>query len=435
MKKSFSAQRGQARTQRPERTQVQMQYFSLDQVIDAEHRVRYVWQYVQALDLSSLYEQIKATGANAGRPPIDPQILFALWLFATTEGVSSARQLERLAQRDFAYLWICGGVSVNYHTLADFRALHGDLLEHLMVQSIAVLLQQDLITLQSVAQDGMRVRAKASSDSFRRRPTLEESLEQAQAHLQELKQQQEESPAAGDARRQAARQRAAEEKLARVGEALAQLEELNRIKQARQEETAATRVSLTDPDARRMKMGDGGFRPALNVQFATDGQTRLIVGASVTNSGNDAGQMGPMHERILSHYGVPPAEYLVDGPFVTHSDVEQLAEAGSEVLGPVPGHKRAERAGKDPYARKRDDSEAMAEFRQRMSSESAQARYRARPSIAEFPNADCRNRGLNQFRVQGLFKAKAQMLWHVHAYNLLRLLNLGWLPALSGGNP
>jgi transposase len=435
MKKSLSAQRGQARTQRPERTQIEMQHFSLDQLIDADHRVRYVWQYVQSLDLSSLYDQIKAAGSNAGRTPIDPQILFALWLFATIEGVSSARQLDRLAQRDFAYMWICGRVSVNYHTLADFRALNGELLEHLMVDSIAVLLQQDLITLQTVAQDGMRVRAKASSDSFRRRPTLEETFQQAQAHLDELKQQQEESPADGDARRRAARQRAAEEKVARVGEALAQLEELNRIKQARKEDTESTRVSMTDPDARRMKMSDGGFRPALNVQFATDGLTRLIVGASVTNSGNDAGQMGPMHENILNDYGVPPGEYLVDGPFVTHGDVEQLAEAGTEVLGPVPGQKRAERQGQDPYARKRDDSDTMAEFRQRMSTESAKTRYQARPSIAEFPNADCRNRGLSQFRVQGLFKAKSQAMWHVHAYNLLRLLNLGWLPALIGGKP
>jgi transposase len=178
-----------------------MQHFSLDQLIDADHRVRYVWQYVHSLDLSSLYDQIKAAGANAGRTPIDPQILFARWLFATIEGVSSARQLDRLAQRDFAYLWICGGVSANYHMLADFRALNGDLLEHLMVKSIAVLLQQDLITLETVAQDGMRVRAKASNDSFRRRPTLEESFQQAQTHLEELKKQQEESPADGDARR------------------------------------------------------------------------------------------------------------------------------------------------------------------------------------------------------------------------------------------
>ena len=174
-----------------------MQHFSLDPVIAADHRVRYVWQCVQALDLPSLYEQIKATGANAGRPPSDPQILFALWLFATTPRASARRDNSiSWPSRLSLNMWICGGVSVNDHTLADFRTRNGDLLEHLMVHSIAGLLQQDLITLQSAAQDGMRVRAKASSDSFRRRPTLGEFLEQAQAHLEALKQQQEESPAA-----------------------------------------------------------------------------------------------------------------------------------------------------------------------------------------------------------------------------------------------
>jgi transposase len=182
MKKTFSAQRGQARTQRPERTQVEMQMLSLEQMIDADHRVRYVWQYVESLDLSPLYDQIKAAGANAGRPPIDPQILFALWLFATIEGVGSARHLARLTTRDLPYMWICGAVSVNHHTLADFRACNGDLLERLMVDSIAVLMQQELITLQAVAQDGMRVRAKAATDSFRRQPKLEETLAQAQSH-------------------------------------------------------------------------------------------------------------------------------------------------------------------------------------------------------------------------------------------------------------
>lgn len=434
MKKTFSAQRGQARTQRPERSQVEMQLLSLEQMIDPDHRVRYVWQYVESLDLSPLYDQIKSAGAKAGRPPIDPQILFALWLFATIEGIGSARQLDQLTRRDLPYMWICGGVSVNYHTLADFRALNGDLLEKLMVDSIAVLLQQDLITLETVAQDGMRVRAKASTDSFRRKPALEKSLRDAQAHLEEVKKRNEEAPAAGETRRQAARKRAAEDKVARVNEALAQLEEINRTKEARRRDTNQTRASMTDPDARRMKMGDGGFRPALNVQFGTDGQSRLVVGAAVTNSGSDGGQMGPMHEGIVSNYGVSPEEYLVDGPFVTHADVDQLAEFGTDVLGPVPSQKRSEKAGKDPYERKRDDSDAMAAFRQRMRTPAAQVRYQARPSIAEFPNADCRNRGLHQFRVQGLFKAMSQTMWHVHAYNFLRLMKLGWLAALTGGN-
>jgi transposase len=433
MKKTFSAQRGQARTQRPERTQVEMQMLSLEQMIDADHRVRYVWQYVESLDLSPLYDQIKAAGANAGRPPIDPQILFALWLFATIEGVGSARHLARLTTRDLPYMWICGAVSVNHHTLADFRACNGDLLERLMVDSIAVLMQQELITLQAVAQDGMRVRAKAATDSFRRQPKLEETLAQAQSHLEQVKKQNEDAPAGDEARRRAARQRVAQEKVDRVGEAIAQLNELNEARQTRKRDTDKTRASMTDPDARRMKMGDGGFRPALNVQFASDVQARVIVGVSVSNSGGDAGQMGPMHESLVDDYGVAPDEYLVDGPYVTHADVDQLAEAGTDVLGPVPGQKRAEKAGKDPHARKRNDSDAMADFRQRMSTDAAKTRYGERPSVAEFPNADCRNRGLHQFRVQGIPRAKSQAMWHVHAFNFLRFMHLGFLPALIGG--
>ena len=415
-----------ARTQRPERSQVEMQLLSLDQWLGPDHRVRYVWQYVQSLDLSPLYREIKAAGGNAGRNPIDPQILFALWLFATIESISSARQLAKLTTRDIAYMWICGGVSVNYHTLADFRANHGDLLESLMVDSIAVLLEQDLIQLETVAQDGMRVRANAGTDSFRRKPTLQRALEQAEQHYDEVKRRGDEE-SSGDKRRQAAQQRAAGEKVERVGEALNQLEELNRQREKKKRDTENTRCSTTDPDARSMKMGDGGFRPALNVQFVSDGETRVIVGVDVTQSGSDAGQMGPMHETLQDQYGVVPDEYLVDGPFVTHEDVDQLSEAGTAVLGPVPMQKRSEKAGIAPFVRKPRDSEHMGSFRERMGSEAAKEKYKQRPSIAEFPNADCRNRGLHQFRVRGIPKSKAQTLWHVHAFNFLRFLNLGFL--------
>jgi transposase len=137
MSKSFKTQRGQARTQRPERTQVEMQFLSLDQWLDADHRARVVWQYVESLDLSELYTPIKATVGNVGRDPIDPQILFALWLFATLEGTTSARKIAELSTRDIPYMWICGGVSVNYHRISDFRTDHGDLLERILTDSIA----------------------------------------------------------------------------------------------------------------------------------------------------------------------------------------------------------------------------------------------------------------------------------------------------------
>jgi transposase len=408
-----------------------MQLLALDELIGPDHRVRYVWQYVESLDLSPLYDKIKAAGERPGRSAIDPQILFALWLFATIEGISSARYLETLTTRDFAFLWICGGVSVNYHTLADFRAENGDLLDALMVKSIAVLLKEELITLDTIAQDGMRVRANAGADSFRRRPTLEEALEQAKSHCEEVKKQHEENSESDEARSRAAKERAANERVTRIEAAIAQLDEIDRRKKARSEETENNRASTTDPEARKMKMGDNGFRAALNVQFATDGDTRLIVGTSVTSSGSDAHQMGPMHQTLKDNYDVTPRKYLVDGPFVTKGDLDQLDAAGTSVLGPIPGHTQDIKKDQDPYAPKPGDSEAMAKHRQRMSTEEAKEHYKRRPGIAEFPNAGCRNRGFHQFSVRGLVKAKAETLWHVHAHNFLRFVNLGFLAVLS----
>ena len=191
MSKSIQQQRGNARSKTPERLQVEMQFLSLDQWLDKDHRVRIVWDYVESLDLSELYEPIKATRDNVGRDPIDPRILFALWLFATIEGTTSARRIAALTVRDIPYLWICGGVSVNYHRLSDFRTQHSDLLERIMTDSIGVLIHQGLIELKTVGQDGMRVRASAGSGSFRRDASLKEALEQAEAHVEVVQRQHE----------------------------------------------------------------------------------------------------------------------------------------------------------------------------------------------------------------------------------------------------
>ena len=155
-----------------------------------------VWDYTNGLDLSSLYNLIKSVEGNPGRPPIDPKILMALWLYATIDGVGSARQLDELCRCHSAYQWICGDVSVNYHTLSDFRTDHGELLDQLLTQSVAVLLAEGLVDLNRVAQDGMRVRASAGAASFRRRPTLEEALAEAEAQVQALGAELEEDPAA-----------------------------------------------------------------------------------------------------------------------------------------------------------------------------------------------------------------------------------------------
>lgn len=425
MSKSPRQQRGHARVKTPERSQVEMQFLSLNQWLDSEHRVRTVWQYVESLDLSELYQAIKATDHTRGRDAIDPRILFALWLFATIEGESSARRIADLTRRDIPYMWICGGVSVNYHRLADFRSQHGELLESVLTDSIASLLHQDLIELKTIAQDGMRVRASAGSSSFRRSGSLDEALEQAEKHVQAVKEQHEDETDGGDRRRRAAAERAAREKYDRIAAAREEMKDLQeRYKKRSGTPRSEPRASTTDPEARRMKMADGGTRPAMNVQFASDGDAQMVVSVDVTSQGSDSGLMLPMYENVCERYGTVPEEYLVDGGFAKKEDITRVEQNATQVYAPLYGEKKQKAEGKDPYAPRSGETKEMTAHRQRMGSEEAKQKYRRRAVIAEFPNADCRNRGLTQFRVRGLVKAKAQALWHTLAYNFLRMQNL-----------
>lgn len=416
-----------ARVNRPERLQIEWRPLSLDQLLPADHRARLVWQYVCSLDLSRLYANIKSVEGQPGRDAVDPRILMTLWMMATIESISSARHLGRLCERDLVYQWICGGVGVNYHLLSDFHMAHGEFLDELLTQSVATLLQQGLVTLDVVAQDGMRVRASAGGSSFRREKTLKKCLAEAEEQVRKLRQESENESqqAAIDARCEAAQKRAVSERQERVQKALKELEQLQQQKEQRKKGTGKdARCSTTDPEARNMKMGDSGFRPAYNVQLATDGQARVIVGVDVTNSGSDGGQMSPMHEQIRKRYGQTPGKYLVDCGFASHEDISLVEQRGSQVFAPIHGEERMRKKGVDPYARQKKDTDESFAFRQRMATEEAKELYKKRPSIAEFPNAEFRNRGLSQFRVRGLDKVKTVSLWHAITFNFLRMIDL-----------
>lgn len=418
----------QARVSRPERKQVEMQFFALDQLLEADHRARLIWGYVESLDLEPFYARIRVSDSVAGRSAIAPEVLLALWLLATTDGYGSARELARLTDEHIAYRWMCGGVSVNYHTLSDFRVQNGQALEKILIDSVAALVNQELIPLETIAQDGMRVRANAGKSSFRRNPTLEQLQQQAQEHLEQLKQESESESERieGDARRQAARQRAAEDRAQRIEEALKQHAELSQRREKRAKGSGdETRTSTTDPDARNMKMANGGFSPALNVQFATDADTRIIVGVQVSNEGTDGGELSPMHQEVIENYDKTPENVLVDSAYATKEGVTEVEKAGSKVVSTVPRTEQLAQHGKDAHERQKGDTDQYANFRARMQDEEYQRMYKLRPSIAEFPNAVCRNRGLQQFNVRGMVKAKAVVLLHVLAYNLTRMLNLG----------
>jgi len=412
---------GKPRLRTANREQIVFRAAPLDALIPDDHPARIVWHYVEGLDLARLYDRIKAVERAPGRTPIDPKILMTLWLYATTEGVGSARHLDELCREHAAFQWIVGDVSTNYHTLADFRTDHVELLDDLLTRSVAALMAEDLVDLNRVAQDGMRVRASAGAASFRRRPTLDEALTQAQAQVEALRAEVEEEPAAADRRRKSARQRAARERAERIKKALERLPELEARKMPGSKDQA--RCSTTDAEATVMKMADGGFRPAYNVQFATDTSSQVIVGVDVITTGSDAGQMAPMVDRVEDRSGKVPPEWLADGGFAQHDQIEAVSqrETGCTVYAPVPKPKDPK---VDRHAPKPSDGAAVAAWRRRMATDAAKEIYKERASTAECVNALTRGRGLILLLVRGVVKVKAIALWQALAHNLLRAAQL-----------
>jgi transposase len=415
----------------PQRNQVEIRCLALDQLLPDDHPARCVWAYVEGLDLTPLYQAIQARQGVAGRDANDPRILMALWLYATFDGVGSARRLDQLCQESLPYQWLCGGVSMNYHSLADFRVAHVTLLDQLLTDGVATLLHQGLVQLTRVAQDGMKVRASAGAASFRRRPTLAKCLEQAQAQVAALKTARDEDAVAVSRRQQAARERAARERQERVQRALQEAEQLvqrrHEVERSKgvpaQEEKV--RASTTDPEARTMKMADGGFRPAYNAQFATATVGGVVVGVAVTSCGSDSGQMPPMVEQLQARYGRVPEEMLVDGNFATLDDIQTMhEEQGVKVYAPIKDEAKKRARGVDPLASRPRDKEGVALWRQRMGTAEAQAIYQERACAAEWVNAMARNRGLYQVRVRGRLKMLAVLLWQALAHNELRAVAL-----------
>lgn len=417
---------GAVRIVEAERQQVELRVFHLDGAVPADHPVRAVWAFVEGVDLSGLYEGMGALEGRAGRPAIDRRILLALWLYGTIEGVGSARALDRLSKEHLVYQWICGGVGVNYHTLADFRVRHGETLDELLTQSVASLMNEGLVQLKRVAQDGMKVRASAGASSFRRKRTLRECLKQAKEQVRELRRELEEDPGAGTRREQAARERAARERAGRVKKALERARELEKEK-SKKKDKGAVRASTSDPQARVMKMGDGGWRPAYNVQLATDTKSQIIVGVEVTNQGNDQGRIEPMIDQLQERYEVVPAETLVDGGYTAHADLEAVA-GRTRVYAPVP---KPRDPGIDPHRPKATDSPVIAEWRKRMRTVRAKRIYKDRASTAECVNAQARNRGLVRVLVRGIEKVRAVALLYALAHNVKRMLSLRYLTAAT----
>src|SRR3954466_8325674 len=361
------------RLRRPQRHQL-LNPRTYDDLVPQDHPVRALWDLVQRWDLTLFLQGIRARGARPGRAATDPQLLIALWLYASIEGIGCGRQLNRLCTESDPYKWLCGGVSLNYHTLNDFRVDHEEALDDLLTQMIAVLSQAQIVSPARIAQDGTRIRASAGANSFGEREALEKHLEAARAHLEAVKQ------AAADptlsAQQKAARQRGARERHERRERALVELEKVAQAKAQQHDKPTKdhpARASSTDPEARMMRMPDGGTRPAYNLELATDCSSRAIVGVEMTNAGSDAGQDRPMRDQVEERADEAVEEQLIDGGFVSLEAIDRAAAEETTIYAPVP---KPRKAGVDRHIPKPRDSAAAAEWRQRMGTAAAKQVYK-----------------------------------------------------------
>jgi transposase len=402
-----------------------------DDLVSASHPVRMVVAVVEKLDLTRFQEPIKARAGHAGRDATDPQLLVALWLYACIRGIGSARELARRCEDSAAFRWLCGGVTVNHRLLSDFRTGHGSALDALFTQLIASLVDKDIVHVSRISQDGVRVRVGAGASSFRREERLEQLLQQARQHVEQLRVQVD-SPehAALSARQHAARKRAAVEKQQRLEAAIAQLPELKQRqaeaarragqgKRGQQIRARQPRVS-TDAEARVMKMPNGGFNPAVNVQLAADTESRAILGVEVSNEGSDnAGLSEPMRRQVEQRTGEKIRQHLIDGGYMRSEDIEQAHLKGVELFVPPKPARNARNQGHE-LEPKRGDNEAVLCWKRRMGSEEGKQIYKQRAATSEPVNGDLRSyRGLTQLTVRGLNKIRCVALWCALAYNLM----------------
>lgn len=420
---------GQPRLRVPVRDQIEFRSASLDQLLPPDHEARVVWEAVSRLDLSSWVQEVKAVEGGPGRRGTTPHLLLALWVYATLQGEGSAREVARLCKRHIDYQWLCGGVTLNHHTLSDFRSQNGEKWDGVLSELVAGLMAEGLVTLERVAQDGMRVRASAGKSSFRRKATLQRCLAEAREQVATLKRLADENPDELNRRQQAARERAARERQQRVEAALAHCDELQAQREQRAkvsgEPVQEARASTTDPAARNMKFPNGGYNPGYNTQFMTDTGSGLIVGVEVTNAGSDGEELPPMLDQVRERCGKSPGEALVDGGFATKDAITDAAENHAcTVYAPLKDEAKQLTKGADPYAKKRGDSPAVADWRGRMGTPAAKQIYRLRGQTAEWVNALCRNRGLWHMPVRGQPKCRIVALLYAITHNLMQAANL-----------
>ena len=423
---------GGARVIGAERSQLRWEMVDLESQLGQDHRARVVWAFVESLDLSGFYEGIRSRDSNAGRPAADPRVLLALWLYATLEGMGSARAIDRLCTSDTAYRWICGGMPVNYHGLADFRVAHGVLLDRLLTRSLTALIAEGLVKLDEIAVDGTKVAASAGRGSYAGAKRLAHLEREVGERVSALKAELEADPAAGERRRKSAalakardlarRIAGAKDKLGQLGEDRAEQARKHRKETGKKKEP---RASTTDPDARFMRFADGATRPGYNLAVAT--ACDFVIAVDATDRRNDKGLAAPVIERITAHTGKTPQRLLVDTGCVVQDDLIDFEKRWPTmtVYTPPPPDKEDAKpeSQRKREARRHGEPQVLKDWRARMASPAGEEVY-ARRKHTERAHGRMKNRGLGRLLVRSIAKVRCVVLLHAIADMLWRAHNL-----------
>ena len=406
---------GKPRIEEPQRAQGEMRFEFPEDALEGSHPARVIWNVLGRMQLGGFSKGCGSVEGSTGRSLKSPRMLLTLWLYALTQAVGSAREIARLVHSDLAYRWIAGNVDISHQKLSQFRVGHGEALNELMTNILATLMNQGLLSLAVVAQDGTRIRAAATAPSFRTYGSLLECRQQAKLHIKAV------LAAAEDPEytraQHAARAAAAKDYQERVEAAISTVTELQ---QRRSPSDSPARASTTDADARVMKMADGGFRPGYNVQYSVAGSEmggpRTIIGVNVTNIGSDMGSMAPMVEQIEKRTGQRPVVLLADGGHAKAEDIAATRRMGVDVI--VPPAETAKTIEK--LKAEGADPEIIA-WRERMETDEAKKLYRARAGLAELANAHQKtHHGIAQVLVRGATKVTCVILLNAIGSNILQ---------------
>jgi transposase len=312
------------------RQQMSWRVVDVERLVGDDHPARAIWVLVGRLDLLGFYQSIESNVEEGGRPAFDPQLLISLWVYAYSQGIGSAREVARRCEYDPAFQWLTGLQEVNYHTLADFRVAKQKELDELFTQVLAALSKEGLVTLRQVMQDGTKIRATASPRSMQAESRIQEHWERARKRVTEMgdPRKDETSPRAKQARLRAQRERQE-----RLDQAMEELEKLHKLKAAR---SSKKWVSISEPEARKMKQADGSLALSYNAQISADAAHGLIVGVEVTQAASDWDELLPAVERIEQRMGRKPQQMVADAGYTSRAVIEEMAERKMDFLGSMP---------------------------------------------------------------------------------------------------